>query len=152
MVSVQLVSQEIPVYSSFDSFSNDYIKQNDTTYIFNFWATWCMPCVKELPYFETLYDRFKKEKVKLILVSLDFKKQIDSHLIPFIKKKNLKPHVILLADSNYNGWLGKVDESWSGSIPATWLIKGSNRLFVEQEFEDADQLFYFVNNFISSHP
>ena len=44
------------------------------TYIVNFWATWCAPCVKELPHFESIQENYK-EDVEVILVSLDFPRQ-----------------------------------------------------------------------------
>ena len=58
-------------------------KDNDTTYVVNFWATWCKPCVAELPYFEQLTETYKGQKVKVLLVSLDFSKQIESKLLTF---------------------------------------------------------------------
>lgn len=145
-----IIAQDVITYSTFEDFSKDFIRDKDTTYVINFWATWCKPCVKELPYFEALHNKTKNEKIKIILVSLDFKKQKETHLIPFLYKNKLNAQVVLLADSDYNRWLSKVDEDWSGSIPATWLILGNRMQFAEQEFDNTEQLYQFVNNFISS--
>ena len=72
----------VGVYS-YDNFKAFLEAENDTTYVVNFWATWCKPCVAELPYFEELYQNYKDQKVKLILVSLDFEKQLETKLLPF---------------------------------------------------------------------
>jgi thiol-disulfide isomerase/thioredoxin len=109
-------------------------KQNDTTYIVNFWATWCAPCIKELPYFQQVHDSYKDKKVKVLLVSLDFERQIQSRLLPFIEKNKITPEVVVLNDPASNVWIDKVDPSWSGAIPATLFIKNDKRLFFEKEF------------------
>jgi len=110
-------------------------KQNDTTYVVNFWATWCKPCIKELPDFEQLNENYKDKKVKVILVSLDFYKNYQTSLLPFIKNRGIKSEVILLHDPDSNSWIDKVDKSWSGAIPATLVYNRSSRSFYEQSFE-----------------
>jgi thiol-disulfide isomerase/thioredoxin len=108
--------------------------QNDTTYVVNFWATWCKPCIEELPNFEKLHATYKGQKVKVLLVSLDLAKQIESNLIPYIKRKKLQSKVVHLKDPDMNAWINKVDASWSGAIPATIIYKGDQRKFYEQSF------------------
>lgn len=109
-------------------------QQNDTTYVVNFWATWCKPCIEELPSFEKLHTNFKNQKVKVLLVSLDLPKQVETNLIPYIKKKQLQPKVVHLKDPDMNAWINKVDLQWSGAIPATVIYKGNKRKFYEQTF------------------
>lgn len=124
----------------FNSFE-PYLHQNDeTTYVINFWATWCLPCVKELPYFEQLNEKYKGQNVKVILVSLDLPKKVESNLIPFIKKKNLKSEIIHLNDPDANAWIEKVDKSWAGSIPATVIYNKNNRVFAEDSYSSLKEL------------
>lgn len=137
-------AQDISIFNSFDSLEKDIFIHNDTTYVINFWATWCNPCVKELPYFENLNNKYVGQKIKVILISLDLKNQIESKLKPFIEKGNYKSKIVLLLDNKYNTWIEKVDSNWSGSIPATLLIKGNNRIFAEHEFESEEELSEFV--------
>ena len=114
---------------------NERIKNGkDSTYVVNFWATWCAPCIKELPHFEKLGAEHKSEKVTVLLVSLDFKSKLQSNVIPFVKRKNLKNEVFLLNESNPQEFIDRIDPSWSGSIPATLFIKNDKRKFVESEF------------------
>ncbi len=113
-------------------------KNNDTTYVVNFWATWCKPCIKELPAFEKLNTTYASHKVKVLLVSLDFPKQLGSHVIPFVKERNIKSQVVLLEDPDANSWIPKVDPTWSGAIPATLLYNTNNRKFYERTFTYED--------------
>jgi thiol-disulfide isomerase/thioredoxin len=94
----------------------------DTTYIVNFWATWCAPCVKELPEFEKLDSTYKNKPVKVLLVSLDFENQVQTKLIPFIEKRKLQSEVLLLNEVYDNEWIPKIDAKWQGNIPATLIV------------------------------
>jgi len=109
--------------------------KSDTVYVINFWATWCKPCVEELPNFEKLTATYGTKNLKVILVSCDFKKQVESRLIPFIKDKNIVPQVVFMNESNPDNWIEKVDKRFSGAIPATLIINGSKgfRHFSEGE-------------------
>lgn len=107
---------------------------SDTTYVINFWATWCAPCVKELPYFEKLYHQYSGKNVEVILVSLDFPNKYESHLKPFMAKNHLKARVIALDDPNSNQWIPQIDPNWSGAIPATLIYNKDKRRFYEQTF------------------
>lgn len=98
-----------------------YAQQDDKLYILNFWATWCKPCVAELPYFEKLNKTLDPNKAEIILVSLDFEEDIQSKVLPLIQNKNIKSKVILLNEGKPVYWIDKVSEKWSGSIPATLL-------------------------------
>ena len=118
-------------------------KQNDTTYVFNFWATWCGPCVKEFPDFQKVAQDYSHKKFKLIFISLDFSKTFDRVLVPWVKKRNVKEDVYLLDEPDYNEWIDKVDPSWGGELPATLMINNRTGLhkihpheFTEQELKD----------------
>lgn len=109
-------------------------KATDTTYVVNFWATWCRPCIKEMPYFEKLNDEYSKENVKVILVSLDFPEKLEKQVKPFIKKYNIKSYVVHLNDDNVNNWIPRVSLEWSGAIPATLIYNNESRQFYERSF------------------
>ncbi len=109
-------------------------REDDKTYVVNFWATWCAPCVKELPYFEKLDKEYEEENVEVVLVSLDFPKKYETRLKPFIKKHQLRSELIALNDMDSNYWIPKVEENWSGAIPATLIFNKDKRQFYEQSF------------------
>jgi thiol-disulfide isomerase/thioredoxin len=143
------IAQELVAYKSFAEFEKNVLKNDDTVYVINFWATWCRPCVKELPYFEKLHKENKR--VKVILVSLDSQQDLEKKLIPFIAKKKLTAEVILLSDKDYNSWLEKIDKNWSGSIPATLLIHGNRKFFAEHEFDSDTELNDYINTFTNQN-
>lgn len=124
----------------------EYISQNksDTTYIINFWATWCRPCVEELPEFEKLNAAYPKQKVKVILVSCDFRKQLDLKVKPFIQQKDIKSTVVLMNEADPNTWIERVDSRFTGAIPATLIINGKKdfRFFKEGQmnFDELQQI------------
>ena len=136
-VSNDTTSVDVYSYEQFKSFLE---APNDTTYVVNFWATWCKPCVAELPYFEQLYQKYKDRNVRLILVSLDFEKELEKKLLPFIEKNELQGEVIVLQQKGMNDWIDKIDSTWSGSLPATIIYNQEKRKrrFYEQSFHYED--------------
>lgn len=136
----------LPVYD-FDGLERLFHKEDNKTYVINFWATWCKPCVAELPYFERIYAEQKGSGVEVILVNIDMPKMWESHLVPFVKRKKLKSKVIILDDPKQNTWIPKVDVNWSGGIPATLIYNNNKREFYEQSFtyeELSDSLSEFI--------
>ena len=81
---------------SFAKLQQEMSIHDDTLRVFNFWATWCKPCVEEMPCFLETGKTFAGQKVKLILVSLDFRKHIETRLLPFIEKNQISLPVWLL--------------------------------------------------------
>lgn len=111
-----------------------YIKNHPAeTLVVNFWATWCAPCVKELPTFEKLGETYANKDVKVLLVSLDFPEQLEK-LTQFVENKKIQSEVIFLNDGDANEWIPKVDRSWSGAIPATLVVGVKNKKFYERSF------------------
>lgn len=135
---------DLTIYETFDTFEHVLNQTNDTVYVVNFWATWCKPCVAELPYFEALTQQYKDKAVKVILVSLDFDRQLERKLIPFINKNQLHSEVIVLTDSKSVHWIDRVSEEWSGSIPATYIYKNDAYIFLEREFESAQEIDEYI--------
>ena len=112
-------------------------KSNDIL-IVNFWATWCGPCVKELPLFEALHAK-RDPSLRVVLVNLDYADQVDK-VNSFISRKKIKSPVLLLDEIDYNSWIDKVDTSWEGAIPATLILntKTGQRKFIGREMADGD--------------
>lgn len=120
-------SQKVSVYK-IDNLLKRIHNTSDTTYIVNFWATWCKPCVAELPDFNKIDSVYKTQKIKVLLVSLDFKEDIKLKLKPFIAKRNFKAEIIVLDEVNGNDFINKVSDQWSGAIPATLITKKNKQL------------------------
>ncbi|WP_298425396.1 redoxin domain-containing protein [uncultured Kordia sp.] len=135
---------EIPVLN-FEQFEKYLQIDDDNIHVVNFWATWCAPCVKELPYFEAVNAAYKGKNVKVLLVSLDFNLK---KLNVFLAKNELKSEKVLLDDPDQNAWISKVSKDWSGAIPATVIYGKGKRKFYEHSFTQAElesELRNFIN-------
>ena len=144
LYSPRIQAQSPPLIVNFEEFQHTLTRDNDTLYVVNFWATWCAPCVKELPFFERMHEEFADANVKVVLVSLDFDDRLDNSLYPFIAKHNLQSEVIVLDDPKANQWIPKVDDSWSGAIPATLAFQGDTRVFKTGSFATYEELKAFI--------
>ncbi len=117
----------------FDTFEPRLYQKSDSVYVINFWATWCAPCIRELPYFEKLNEIYGPQKVKVLLVNLDFPNQLESRVLPFLERNDIRSEVIMLDDPFSNRWIPKVSEKWSGAIPATVFYNQEERHFFGKE-------------------
>lgn len=116
--------------------------------VYNFWATWCRPCIIEMPYFEEMANA-NKENVEMIFVSLDYADEVETKVEPFLKKKNIKSPVFLVDNIDYNSWIDKVDPRWSGALPATvFVTPQGKKYFYEKEFKK-EELKELVNKLIN---
>lgn len=104
---------------------------SDSILVINFWATWCKPCIEELPILEKIPAMYKGAAVKVLLVSLDFTDQIQKKVLPFVNKNGIVNEVVVLDEANPNDWIPKVDPQWSGAIPACLFVYKSKSLFHE---------------------
>lgn len=132
-------AQDVPVVG-LKQLQDMYIKDNDTTYILNFWATWCVPCVEELPYIDQITEDYKDKKVKVILASMDGEKNIESRLVPYLEKNHLKSTVVLFSEPKPNSWIPVFSPDWSGAIPATIIRNGKlgKEEFYEKKFHEGE--------------
>lgn len=101
---------------------------SDKLHVVNFWATWCAPCVKELPGFQQVVKESDTSKVDFLFVSLDFPSDADKKLSAFLKKNNYTFRVALMTDSDYDSWIEEVDPGWQGGIPATLFFNRDRKL------------------------
>ena len=127
-------SQSIKTYTSFEDYKPLLHQNDDTTYVINFWATWCAPCIKEMPAFVKLEESYKNKKLKIILTSMDFGNNVNKRVRGFMNKHNINSEVVVLDDPDSNSWIDKVNSEWSGGIPATLIYNRDKRMFFEKEF------------------
>ncbi len=141
LLGAKLKAQDIPFIqkSHLEHWLN---ADTDTIYVLNFWATWCGPCVAELPDFEKLNQKYADQKVKVVLISTDFKRNVETKVKSFVKRKNLRSQVMFMNEPNPNTWINLISPEWTGSIPATLILpkhKGE-RIFFEKQmnFEELE--------------
>mgnify|MGYP003630415856 FL=1 len=145
--AVVVNNDNIPVYN-FDQLQPLLHTDSNKTYIVNFWAMWCAPCVKELPYIQDYQQ--KHPETEVILVSLDFVKDIETKLKPFLKQNNITSKVVLLDDPASNIWIDKIDPNWSGAIPFTIVFNNNKRAFFERSFESVEDLEIEINKTLTN--
>jgi thiol-disulfide isomerase/thioredoxin len=129
-------TQEIPKWKITDV-ENLMHSKNGEILVLNFWATFCKPCVAEIPAFIAITDRYKNNGVNLYLVSLDLPSAYPQKISSFAKQKKFITNISWLDETNADYFCPKVDNSWSGSIPATHILntKTGYRKFVEGQMK-----------------
>lgn len=114
-------------------------KPSDQILVYNFWATWCAPCVKELPLFEKLNQDDKNVRVTLVSMDIDLDPNPEK-VYKFIDRKKIQSRVLILDAVDPNSWINKIDKNWSGALPATLIIntKTGVRRFVNVALKEGE--------------
>jgi len=115
-------------------------KDNDTTYLINFWATTCPPCLKEFPYFEKLSQEMKGKNLELLFINIDGKNHLEDRLFTFLDKRSIDLPIIALTDPNANKWTEAVNPDWYGALPYTIIYKKDKKKYFFGAFENYAQL------------
>lgn len=114
--------------------------KTQTIQIINFWATWCGPCIKELPFFEKITKEGRPD-VNVILVSLDLELDPNPEKVyKFIAKRNIRSEVLLLDEPDPNSWINQIEPQWSGALPATIIVnqKTGKRKFIGRALHEGE--------------
>lgn len=142
-------AQEYALYDNAQQLESRIKEAGNSVLVVNFWATWCKPCVEELPCFDELREQYAGKDLQVLLVSLDFKSQIEKKFVPFLLAQRPKSEVALLADQDVNTWIPRIYEAWDGAIPATIVFKGNQRKFSLGKFDSLEELDAFVQPFLA---
>jgi len=116
---------------------NYYSKKSDTVYVVSFWATFCRPCVGEIPFIQDITKKYSNKKVKLLLVSLDLPGYYPNKISSFAKKNGINADIVWLNETDADYFCNMIDKKWGGSIPATVIVNAATgyKKFFEQEFK-----------------
>ena len=130
------IKPKFEIVENFEEIENIFKKDNDTTYVINFWATTCPPCLVELPHFETSSKNHKDEKYKTYLINIDDIKRLEKNVKPFLNKLNIENDVFALIDEDMSSWTAAVNEEWYGALPYTVIYKGENKKYFFGAFKN----------------
>lgn len=116
----------------------DYIASSDHPLVVNFWATFCDPCVKEIPYFQTKVKEYSKYNVELLLVNMDLPAYYPARISDFAAKRKFSAPIVWLNETNADEFCPKIDKNWTGGIPSTLFInnKTNYRKFFERQLTE----------------
>jgi len=109
----------------------NYITKSDHPILVNFWATYCEPCVAEIPNFQNEVKKYKN--IELLLVSLDLPDYYPSKIASFARWKNFTASIFWLNETNADYFCPKIDKSWSGGIPSSLFV--NNKTGYKKFFE-----------------
>ena len=129
---------QVPSRWKMDSLQH-YLQRAEGVTVINFWASFCKPCVEEMPQFIKTVSGFRSDGVNLIFVSLDLADKYPGPLKRFIRKNKIKDPVVWLDETDADYFIPLVDSSWTGTIPATLIVNNRNgfRQFYESEMDEA---------------
>jgi thiol-disulfide isomerase/thioredoxin len=108
--------------------------------VINFWASFCKPCVAEIPSFISITDKYKSSGVRLLLVSLDLPSWYPKRIRDFAVKNHFNTNIVWLNETDADYFIPKINKDWGGSIPATLMLntKTGKRAFFEEEISASD--------------
>jgi thiol-disulfide isomerase/thioredoxin len=115
------------------------IKESKTPLIVNFWATFCVPCIQEMPYFQEMARQYKSQNVSLLFVSLDLQEAYPTKVNAMAKKLQLTFPVVWLNETNADYFCPKIDTTWSGGMPSSLFVNnatGYHKFFEDQLSKD----------------
>ncbi len=117
-----------------------YIRESKKPLVVNFWATFCKPCVEEIPYIQHTIEKKHHKEIELLLVSLDLPGYSPSKIASFANKKKFTSRIIWLNETNSDVFCPKIDSSWTGVIPASLFINNQTgyRKFFEKQLTEKE--------------
>ena len=121
------------VYADFDAVRPLFLQDDDTTYVINFWATWCRPCLEELPLLEALQTKHRQDALRVLLVSLDDEPAAIGRIPEFLAARGTTLPTVVVTDTT-EGWQRALDEKWDGSLPTTIIYRGALRYVYRRNF------------------
>ena len=121
-------------YEEFEEIAPLFQQTNDTTYVINFWATWCKPCREEIKLLQQLAEKTEGQAIEVVLVSLDREETALKRIPGFLAETGPDLNSIVLLDENDATWGKTIDRVWSGSLPTTIIYKGQLRYVYRRAF------------------
>lgn len=121
--------------------------RNNKILFINVWATWCIPCVEEFPDIVKIYNNYKDENVQFLSLSVDLESDVDSLVIPFLKKQNADFPVYIADEKNSEDIINLINKDWSGAVPLTLIYDKNGK---QQKFLLGKQTYEIFKNSIES--
>jgi len=139
MFSLSASGQAKPAVVKLPEIEKILTTKSDKIQVINFWATWCGPCVKEMPLIENVGKKRSDVRISLVSLDLDLDPKPEK-VFKFVERKGIQSTVLILDEQDPNSWIDKIEKAWSGSLPATIVINTNTgkRAFVERELKEGE--------------
>jgi len=106
--------------------------RSDGVLVVNFWATWCAPCRKEFPEFETMYRMYGKRNFDLVTVSINYPDEQPGVLKALTAEHATSTNLIMGSTDIYAN-LAAFDPKWNAAVPYTLLISASGEILYQSQ-------------------
>jgi thiol-disulfide isomerase/thioredoxin len=103
-------------------------KEQGNVLVVNFWATWCIPCIREFPDLSKLQEKHSERGLKVIAVSMDDPELLDTKVKRFIQEHRPGFVTYLQTEADPDTFASVVDPGWSGVVPTTYVIDRTGKV------------------------
>jgi peroxiredoxin len=133
VASLKKWDQEPVTLKELDEVALERLARNDTDklLVVNVWATWCGPCVAELPEFVTMHRMYRKRPFELVTISIDEREQKDA-AVKLLTENHCSATNYLAALDSRDRLADILDKEWQGPIPYTLLIAPGGKIIYRQ--------------------
>lgn len=100
--------------------------------LINVWATWCGPCIAELPDFVTMNRMYRHRKVKLVTISMDEPEQ-EADALATLRERHVAAENYLSKIADRDRLAELLDAEWNGPVPYTLLIAPGGKVLYRNE-------------------
>jgi thiol-disulfide isomerase/thioredoxin len=114
--------------------------------IINFWATWCKPCMEEMPHFVKA-DSLYGDKIDFVFVAFD-RVRDTARVLQKITDYKIPGEHLLIKTPDMGSLIDAVDSTWGGALPVTWFISAQIRGSKQDSFEHFNDLKRFIETFL----
>ena len=127
--SAEVIEESKTIFVEAESqFKKILAKESGNVVLVNLWATWCKPCVYEMPSLEKLHKKYENKGLKVIALSLDEPKHLDSLVIPYWEENQFSMDYYVLGGEDQGAIINKIDPLWMGVIPTTYIFDEAGKL------------------------
>ena len=88
----------------------------------NLWATWCIPCVQELPDLNLLQTRYRERGLVVLAVSMDDPATLEDKVRPFFSERAPDLVSYLNSEADEYAFIDPIDPEWIGALPTSFLF------------------------------